>query len=88
MRRGTTVRDKHRAIIARSKPNCHICGREIDYSLKFPDPGSFVVDHIVPIDSGGSDELGNKAAAHRKCNSAKAARAYAPIIKSSGSFDI
>lgn len=88
MRRGTTVRDNHRAMIARGRPNCHICGRGIDYALEFPDPGSFVVDHIVPIDSGGSDELSNKAAAHRKCNSSKSARAYAPIIKSSGSFDI
>lgn len=62
--RSDALRKKHRAQIARTKPNCHICGRSIDYSLRFPDPMCFVVDHLVPIAKGGSDALSNKKAAH------------------------
>lgn len=73
-RSGTTTRDRHRAVIRRGRPSCHICHEDIDYTLKSPDPGSFEVDHIIPLDLGGSDELDNKAASHRKCNRDKAAK--------------
>lgn len=62
--RSDVLRKKHRKIIAASKPNCHICGEPISYELKYPDPRSFVVDHVVPIARGGSDALANKKAAH------------------------
>lgn len=71
MTRNTTVRDRHRAIIARDKPPCGICGNPIDYALPYLDPGSYVVDHIIPVDKGGPDTLDNKQAAHRSCNRAK-----------------
>lgn len=69
--RNTATRDRHRAAIRRTRPPCGICGREIDYSLPHLEPLSFVVDHIVPVDRGGPDELDNKQAAHRSCNRAK-----------------
>jgi len=69
--RNTTVRDKHRAAIRRTKPPCHICKGEIDYALRTPHPDSFEVDHVVPLNQGGADTLDNKAAAHRRCNRAK-----------------
>lgn len=69
--RSTTVREAHRRAIARDRPPCGICGEEIDYTLRYPDPGSFVVDHIHPRAKGGEDELDNKQAAHNKCNRAK-----------------
>lgn len=62
--RSDALRKKHRAIIAKAKPACHICGQPIDYSLQYPDPMCFVVDHLVPIAKGGSDALANKKAAH------------------------
>ena len=71
--RNTTIRDRHRAVIRRAKPPCGICGGDIDYSLDYRDPMSFVVDHIVPLAKGGPDELENKQAAHRTCNRAKGA---------------
>lgn len=63
--RNTTQRDQHRRAIARTKSPCGICGGEIDYTLKSPDPMSFEVDHVVPLARGGTDELANKQAAHR-----------------------
>jgi 5-methylcytosine-specific restriction endonuclease McrA len=66
--RNTTQRDRDRRVIRRTKPPCGICGGEIDYTLRSPDPMSFEVDHVVPIARGGADELANKQASHRRCN--------------------
>jgi 5-methylcytosine-specific restriction endonuclease McrA len=69
--RNTTTRDQHRRTIARTKPDCALCGQPIDYTLRSPDPMSYEVDHIVPIARGGHDDLHNKQASHRQCNRAK-----------------
>lgn len=69
--RSTTIRDRDRAAIRRTKPPCGICEGEIDYDLRTPHPDSFEVDHIVPLNKGGSDTLDNKQAAHRRCNREK-----------------
>lgn len=73
--RNTARRDRHRAILARDHPPCAICGQPIDYTLKWPDRWCFVVDHITPLDRGGSDTLDNKQPAHHKCNRDKSNRA-------------
>lgn len=86
-KRNTATRDRHRAQIARDKPNCWICGQPIDYTLAWPDQRCFVVDHVVPINRGGTDTLGNKRAAHRDCNRAKSDRDFAPIIRRSGALN-
>ena len=86
-RRSTSRRIAHRKAIARSRAACHICGQPIDYALPSADPMSFVVDHVVPLSKGGADELANKAAAHKRCNAAKAARMVAPIVRRSGALD-
>lgn len=86
-RRSTTTRDRHRRIIARSKPPCHICGEAIDYDADWLDPNSFVVDHKIPLAAGGTDDLANKAPAHRACNRAKGDRIDGgPIMRRSGSL--
>ena len=66
--RSSTARDRHRKAIRRTRPPCGVCGEPIDYTLRYPDPMSYTVDHVVPLAKGGSDELDNKQAAHRKCN--------------------
>jgi 5-methylcytosine-specific restriction endonuclease McrA len=66
--RNTTIRDQHRAAIKRSRPPCGICLTDIDYQLPHTDPMSYVVDHILPLNKGGTDELDSKQAAHRLCN--------------------
>jgi 5-methylcytosine-specific restriction endonuclease McrA len=69
--RSTTQRDRDRAAIRRDRPPCGICGGDIDYSLPYLDPMSYVVDHVVPVIKGGEDIITNKQAAHRLCNSRK-----------------
>lgn len=81
MKRSTTIRDKHRAIIAKAKPNCAICGQPIDYRLPHLDPMAFVVDHIKPLARGGTDTLDNKQATHRSCNLGKAAKPHSDTIR-------
>lgn len=74
--RNTKRRDTFRRIIAADQPPCHICHNPIDYTLKHPDPHSFTIDHITPLDVTGpdGDTLDNIAAAHRKCNRDKSNR--------------
>ena len=87
-RRSTAIRDRHRATVAATKPPCGICGEVIDYALRWPDPGCFVVDHVTPLAQGGPDALGNKQAAHKLCNERKASKdaGVVPIIRRSGSL--
>ncbi len=67
-------RDRHRRTIAKDQPPCHLCGKEIDYSITdHLDPSSFTIDHVIPIAKGGADHIDNLAAAHRKCNSSRQA---------------
>ena len=87
MRRNTSKRDRHRAIIAKTGAPCALCGEPIDYSLRYPDPDSFVVDHVVPLNRGGDDVLANKTASHNRCNRLKSDRADGgPTIRVSDFF--
>lgn len=70
----------------RINDTCHICGH----------PGSDVLDHIVPLARGGSDDPANLAPAHhntecpdcgRRCNREKGAKNHAPIIRRSGTLN-
>ena len=85
--RNTSQRDRDRFRIRATKAACHICGNPINYTLPHTDEMSFVVDHVIPLAKGGADNLSNKKAAHRLCNSKKRARIVAPIIRRSRSLD-
>ena len=83
----STLRERHRQVIARGKPCCWLCGQPIDYSIPSTEPMGFVVDHVVPLARGGADVLANKKAAHRICNRKKGARLDGgPVVKRSGSI--
>lgn len=48
---------------------CSLCGKPIDYTLKWPDPGSFTADHVVPLSllekgDPARQSLANLAPAH------------------------
>lgn len=64
--------EKNRRIVLQTQDVCGICGKPVDKSLKYPDPLSPVVDHIIPIDKGGHpSDLSNLQLAHMCCNRAK-----------------
>lgn len=48
--------------------DCGLCGLAIDYSLRWPEPGSPSVDHVIPLAKGGTHTLGNVVMAHLSCN--------------------
>lgn len=51
-------------VLARDGYVCWLCGRA----------GANSVDHVVPRERGGTDDLGNLRAAHLSCNSRRGAR--------------
>ena len=64
--------EKNRGIVLRTQGVCGICGQPVDLTLKFPDPMSPTVDHIIPVSKGGHpSSLENLQLAHRWCNRQK-----------------
>jgi hypothetical protein len=47
---------------------CGICHRAVDPKLRYPDPTSASIDHIIPIARGGTHEPRNVRLAHWICN--------------------
>lgn len=50
---------------------CQICGRKINKRLKWPNPLSKSIDHIIPLSKGGNDAPINVQATHLRCNVGK-----------------
>lgn len=52
--------------------HCALCGRWVDKTLPYTDPGAPEVDEIIPLSLGG-DPLAwsNLALVHRRCNQQK-----------------
>lgn len=51
---------------------CAICGKPVDFSIKFPHPMSACIDHIIPVSKGGHpSDIGNMQLAHMCCNRLK-----------------
>lgn len=71
-----TRRRIREALIKKHGPICHIClfngitdqRALIDLSLRWPDPRSFVRDHVKPRSLKGSDSIRNQRPAHKLCN--------------------
>lgn len=53
---------------------CGICNEPVDRSVRFPDPSSVSLDHIIPLSRGGDHSRANCQTAHRICNLRKGAR--------------
>lgn len=51
-------------IAERDDFRCHLCGDSVDMSVRWPDPFSASIDHVVPISLGGDDVPGNVKLAH------------------------
>lgn len=61
--------DRNRKKIYATQSVCGICGKPVDMSLRYPNPMSKTVDHIIPINRGGHpSDLENLQLAHLTCN--------------------
>ncbi len=48
---------------------CGICGKPVDFSIRFPHPLSPCIDHIIPVSKGGHpSDIQNMQLAHMCCN--------------------
>lgn len=61
-------------LVERDGIACSLCGDDIDMDLKYPDPMSRSVDHVLPRSHGGTEEMGNLSLAHFRCNNMKRAQ--------------
>ncbi len=56
---------------------CGICHQPVDKAVRYPDPWSPAVDHIVPTSRGGDPyDRGNLRLAHARCNNARGNRTH------------
>lgn len=57
---------------------CGICGKPVDFKLRFPHPLSPCIDHIIPVSKGGHpSDLSNMQLAHMCCNRLKSDKLFA-----------
>lgn len=64
--------EKNKKRIYATQSVCGICGRPVDFSIKYPHPLSPCIDHIIPIAKGGHpSDIDNLQLAHWTCNRQK-----------------
>ena len=82
-----TALDRARRKIYATQTVCGICGKPVDMTLRYPNPMSKTIDHIIPINRGGHpSDIDNLQLAHLTCNLNKADRLLteaAPMQKKS-----
>lgn len=69
-RHGTRVKQLRAEVRERGEPCCR-CGRAIDYTLAWPHPRSYSMDHYphdLTLRPDLAEDLDNLAAAHLVCN--------------------
>lgn len=68
--RGSFEKNKKR--IFATQTVCGICGKPVDFSLRYPHPLSACIDHIIPVAKGGhKSDIDNLQLAHWACNRQK-----------------
>ncbi len=60
-------------VCERDKWRCGICGKPVNPKLRYPNPMSKSLDHILPLAKGGTHEPANAQLAHWICNTEKGA---------------
>ena len=71
------VFDKNKKKIYATQSVCGICGKPVDFNLKYPHPLSPCVDHIIPVAKGGHpSDLSNLQLSHLACNRQKSDKIF------------
>ena len=64
--------EKNKKKIYKTQTHCGICGKPVDFDVKYPNPMSASIDHIIPINKGGHpSDIENLQLVHFTCNRAK-----------------
>ena len=67
--------ERNKKRILATQEICALCGKPVDKTIKYPDPMSATIDHIIPVSKGGHpSDIENLQLAHFKCNRAKSDR--------------
>jgi 5-methylcytosine-specific restriction endonuclease McrA len=66
-----------REIFERDRGRCQLCGKVVNPNLEWPHPQSLSLDHIIPLNDGGSDTRVNVQLSHLTCNLSKNTRTIA-----------
>ncbi len=85
----STIRERARrrvAVRVRAGEPCALCREPIDLSLRYPDPLSFTVDHVVPTNRGGTDDYEQLRPAHFRCNRTRSDGPDGTVGRNSGAL--
>ena len=61
----------NKALLRKTATVCALCGMPLNKSLRYPDPMSISIDHIIPVALGGKSTLDNLQPTHLICNKNK-----------------
>ena len=73
--------EKNKKRILATQNVCGICGKPVDFTLKYPHPMSATIDHIIPVNGPGGlrghpSDLSNLQLAHFSCNRQKSDKIF------------
>lgn len=72
-----TAYERNKKRILKTKKICGICGKPVDFNLKYPHPMSATVDHIIPVAKNGHpSDIDNLQLAHMTCNRQKSDKIF------------
>ena len=74
--------ERNKKKIYATRSECGICGKPIDFSIKYPQPLSPCIDHIIPVAKGGHpSDISNLQLAHWTCNRQKSDNLIQPVAQ-------
>lgn len=76
-----TAYDKNKKRILATQKVCGICGKPVDFTLKYPHPMSATIDHIIPVNGPGGmkghpSDISNLQLSHMTCNRQKSDKIF------------